>query len=149
MIYFFTALTPHLVTPRCHSSVHCLGCKQYEWWDWYSEQWFDQDNWNSFGGNLDDFRSEPLINPLYYGFMSIETWSSLWNWIFSTLNKVFSWSSKRFRIFIFHISDSKKSLFPKSKCLDFKYFWSYFCSLINNVVFGFCIFDRKIIGEFL
>ena len=45
---------------------------------------------NIFGGNPNDFRSEPLINPLYYGFMSIETWSSLWNWIFSSLNKVFT-----------------------------------------------------------
>ena len=35
------------------------------------------------------FRSEPFINPLYYGFLSNEIWASLWSWIFSKLDKVF------------------------------------------------------------
>ena len=66
---------------------------------------------NNFYINLNDFRSEPFINPLYHGFMSMEIWSSLWSWILSLINKVFIQSFIKSIIFSTLPSDTKKSLY--------------------------------------
>ena len=70
-----------------------------------------QDDINNFYINLNDFRSEPFINPLYHGFMSMEIWSSLWSWILSLINKVSIQSFIKSIIFSTLPSDTKKSLY--------------------------------------
>ena len=61
------------------------------------------------------FRSEPFINPLYYGFLSNEIWASLWSWIFSKLDKVFIININSKHHIYFKILDSAVSCFKQLK----------------------------------